>query len=105
MDVKIVTLSENTAGMNLRLLGEHGLSIYVETPEFRLLFDTGQTVSAAHNAQVLGIDLKGVPIALSHGHVDHTGGLTSVLGKTLALLRYSVILMSSRISTPGRTES
>ena len=41
MNVKIVTLSENTAGMNLRLLGEHGLSIYVKTPGFRLLFDTG----------------------------------------------------------------
>ena len=82
MDAKIVTLSENTAGMDLGLLGEHGLSIYVETPGFSLLFDTGQTVSAAHNAEVLGIDLKGVPIALSHGHVDHTGGLKSVLGKT-----------------------
>lgn len=82
MRTRIVTLSENTSGMVPGLLAEHGLSIYIEFGETKLLFDTGQSTSAAHNAGVLGIDLKGVPIALSHGHYDHTGGLENALKLT-----------------------
>jgi 7,8-dihydropterin-6-yl-methyl-4-(beta-D-ribofuranosyl)aminobenzene 5'-phosphate synthase len=79
---RIVTLSENPAAMIPGLLAEHGLSIYLEFGKTRLLFDTGQTVSAAHNAEILEIDLKGVPIALSHGHYDHAGGIEEVLKLT-----------------------
>jgi 7,8-dihydropterin-6-yl-methyl-4-(beta-D-ribofuranosyl)aminobenzene 5'-phosphate synthase len=79
MRARIVTLSENTCGMVPGLLAEHGLSIYIEFGETRLLFDTGQSITAAHNAGVMGIDLKGVPIALSHGHYDHSGGLEQIL--------------------------
>ena len=79
--LKITTLSENTAD-NLGLLAEWGLSILVETNEANVLLDTGQTVSVTHNAEALGIDLRKVDkIVLSHGHVDHTGGLANVLGK------------------------
>ncbi|MHC1631506.1 MAG: MBL fold metallo-hydrolase [Methanotrichaceae archaeon] len=80
--MKIVTLSENTANLTRGILGEHGFSVYVETADLKLIFDTGQTFTAVQNADVLGIDLKGLPIALSHGHYDHTGGLKSVLNKT-----------------------
>jgi 7,8-dihydropterin-6-yl-methyl-4-(beta-D-ribofuranosyl)aminobenzene 5'-phosphate synthase len=45
----------------------------------RLLFDTGQSITAAHNAAILDIDLKGIPITLSHGHYDHAGGLENIL--------------------------
>ncbi|MDD3022198.1 MAG: MBL fold metallo-hydrolase [Alphaproteobacteria bacterium] len=80
--MKLVTLSDNSVSLNRDLLGEHGFSIYLEINNFKLLFDTGQTFTAAHNAEVLKIDLKGVPVALSHGHYDHTGGLKNVLQKT-----------------------
>ncbi|HWQ19857.1 MAG TPA: MBL fold metallo-hydrolase [Methanotrichaceae archaeon] len=82
MKVRIVTLSENTASPVPRLLAEHGLSIYLEAEDYRLIFDTGQTMTATHNAGVLEIDLKGLPIAISHGHFDHTGGLCSILDLT-----------------------
>lgn len=82
MRVKLTTLSENTATPRRGILGEHGLSIYVEAGDTRLIFDTGQTTTAVHNAEVLGIDLLGAAIALSHGHYDHSGGLESVLEKT-----------------------
>jgi 7,8-dihydropterin-6-yl-methyl-4-(beta-D-ribofuranosyl)aminobenzene 5'-phosphate synthase len=82
MCTRIVTLSENTCGMAPGLLAEHGLSVYIEFGKTRLLFDTGQSISAAHNAVVLGIDLTDVPIALSHGHYDHSGGLEHVLRLT-----------------------
>jgi len=79
--IRITTLSENTATMN-RCLAEWGLSFFVETDEARILFDTGMSVSASHNADILGIDLKEVDkIILSHGHFDHTGGLRGVLSR------------------------
>ncbi|RQW80909.1 MAG: MBL fold metallo-hydrolase [Methanothrix sp.] len=82
MSIKLVTLSENTASMAPAILAEHGFSVYLETNGTRLIFDTGQSISAAHNAQTLGVDLFGLPIALSHGHFDHTGGLESILKLT-----------------------
>lgn len=79
MSIKLITLSENTASMTRDILAEHGFSVYLETNETRLIFDTGQSISAAHNAKTLGLDLSGLCIALSHGHYDHTGGLESIL--------------------------
>jgi len=80
--MRVVTLSENSAGLRREVLAEHGFSAYVEFGDFRLIFDAGQTTTCVHNAEVLGIDLVGVPIALSHGHYDHTGGLARLLEKT-----------------------
>lgn len=82
MRVRIVSLSENTSGMIPGLLAEHGLSVYLEAGGTRLLFDVGQSITAAHNAAILNIDLKGLHIALSHGHYDHTGGLEYILKLT-----------------------
>jgi len=80
--MRVVTLSENSAGLRREVLAEHGFSAYVEFGDFRLIFDAGQTTTCVHNAEVLGIDLVGVPIALSHGHYDHTAGLARLLEKT-----------------------
>jgi 7,8-dihydropterin-6-yl-methyl-4-(beta-D-ribofuranosyl)aminobenzene 5'-phosphate synthase len=82
MPIRITTLSDNTAAMRRGLLAEHGFSVYLDAEGTRLLFDTGQSISAAHNAKQLGIDLSAVPVALSHGHYDHTGGLAGILEKT-----------------------
>jgi len=77
--LRLVTLSENTAKW-LWVLGEWGWSMLVEADGFNLLFDTGLRVSATYNAAAMGVDLAKVDkIALSHGHVDHTGGLRDVL--------------------------
>jgi 7,8-dihydropterin-6-yl-methyl-4-(beta-D-ribofuranosyl)aminobenzene 5'-phosphate synthase len=81
MKLKITTLSENTAGRG-NFLGEWGLSILVETDSLSLLLDTGQSVSASYNADLLGVDLSRVSrLVLSHGHYDHTGGLPHLLRK------------------------
>ena len=81
MELRITTLSENTAGLG-NFLGEWGLSILVETDGLNILFDTGQNISASHNADILGIDLSKIDkIVLSHGHFDHTGGLRQILTK------------------------
>jgi len=78
MEVRITTLSENTA--NYGYLAEWGLSILVEVDGARILMDTGLSFSAVYNAQLMGIDLSTIDrIVLSHGHADHTGGLREVL--------------------------
>lgn len=77
--MRIVTLVEDTAGRD-GLGCEHGLSLYMETGEHRILFDMGQTELFAENAEKLGIDLEAVDFAVvSHGHYDHGGGLEHFL--------------------------
>ncbi len=81
MNFKITTLCENNVAQSgKRLIGEHGLSFFIEAGDSRILFDTGQNLALANNAEVLGIDLSRIDtVVLSHGHYDHSGGLKSLL--------------------------
>ena len=72
--MKVTVLVENTAPQDSALTPEHGLSLYIQYREHRILLDAGASQAFAHNAQALGIDLKQVDLAvLSHGHYDHVG--------------------------------
>lgn len=60
-------------------LGEPGVSYYIECDGKRILFDTGYSDVYIRNAEKMGIGLQGLDaIVLSHGHNDHTGGLTEL---------------------------
>ncbi len=77
--MKVWTLIENTT-TSPDLICEHGLSLYIEAGEHRILFDAGQTGAFADNAEKMGVDLSRVDICvLSHGHYDHGGGLKRFL--------------------------
>ena len=79
--MQLTVLSENTAGKNCR--AEHGLSYLIEADK-TILFDTGASDLFIQNAQKLNIDLNQVGIVvLSHGHYDHTDGLSFLKNKKL----------------------
>ena len=79
--MKITTLLENNAA-RADLTSAHGLSLYIETAEHKILFDMGPDEKFWDNAEKLGIDLAQVDIAfLSHAHSDHAGGAAYFLGR------------------------
>jgi 7,8-dihydropterin-6-yl-methyl-4-(beta-D-ribofuranosyl)aminobenzene 5'-phosphate synthase len=77
--LRLTVLCDNAVGI-IGGIGEHGYSIFIETSEGPYLFDTGSGIGIISNAKLLEKDLSSVQkIFLSHGHYDHTGGLSDVL--------------------------
>lgn len=78
-DLTVSILCEDQAKMGYKdkiFLAQHGLSVFIETDQ-RILFDTGSTDVFLHNAELLGVEVHSADwIVLSHGHWDHTDGLT-----------------------------
>ncbi|MBC3795775.1 MBL fold metallo-hydrolase [Acetobacterium tundrae] len=75
----IKTLVENTS-MDEDLGCEHGLSLYIETNNHKMLFDTGASDLILENARKMQVDLSKVDlVVISHGHCDHGGGLRAFM--------------------------
>lgn len=76
--MKVITLLENKSNTNLE--PKHGLCLYIETQKHKILFDLGPDDTFIKNAKLKGIDLSKVDtVIISHGHVDHGGGLKAFL--------------------------
>lgn len=108
----ITILVDNTASGNLT--SEHGLSFWIEYSKKQVLFDAGQTGMIVKNAKLLDINLADTDsIVLSHGHYDHTGGLSAVLDiapKAVVYLHPAALKpkfskKSNRIRTIGISDS
>jgi 7,8-dihydropterin-6-yl-methyl-4-(beta-D-ribofuranosyl)aminobenzene 5'-phosphate synthase len=73
--------SEDASGNRVSILAEHGFSAVVGLTAGgktrKALFDFGFSEQGAlRNARLLGVDLAGIEaMILSHGHMDHHGGL------------------------------
>ena len=96
---ELTILVDNRAGSGC--VEEHGFALWVDTGDTRVLLDTGQGHALAANAHTLDIDLGWTDaLVLSHGHYDHTGAVSQVLGAApqahvychpeVAELRYSI---------------
>lgn len=74
------------SGPRRNFLAEHGFSALIETEDAKILLDTGATgIAMEHNLGLLGYTMDDIDlIVLSHGHIDHTGGLGRVRGRIVA---------------------
>jgi len=92
-------------------LAQHGFSALVEVRKGsrvrRLLFDTGLTPDGcAENLRRLGRDPAGIEaIVCSHGHFDHTTGLSGLIGRLgradLPVLIHPEFWSRRRLAIPG----
>lgn len=81
-------VSDDRGTLWLSPLAEHGFSTHVAVRDGgrtrSMLFDFGCSAhGAAYNADLVGLDLGGVEaLALSHGHLDHVGGMAELVART-----------------------
>ncbi len=75
---RITVLVDNQAEAGLMVA--HGFALWIETAHRHILFDTGEGVACEKNSWTLGVDLTTTDtLVLSHGHNDHTGGVSRCL--------------------------
>ena len=79
-DITLTVLYDNTA-FDERLAPDWGFSCLVKVLDRTVLFDTGTNPQIlAQNATLLNVDWSTIDdIVISHHHLDHTGGLDTVL--------------------------
>ena len=83
--LSLTVLIDNTTLTDQDLMGESGLSFLIESDGRKCLFDTGLSGLFLANAEKMGIDLTDLDfLVLSHGHIDHTGGLPALARHLLA---------------------
>ncbi|WAI00121.1 MBL fold metallo-hydrolase [Methanogenium organophilum] len=80
MAMECTILADNTALTDRYLLSESGFSAYIRDGDVRVLFDTGFSGVFMDNARRMGIEPADTThVVFSHGHLDHTWGLQSLL--------------------------
>jgi len=76
----LTVLTDNNTLTDGYFTGEPGLSFLLRTAGKKILFDTGYSGVFMANAEKMGIDLRDLDVvALSHGHLDHTWGLATLI--------------------------
>ncbi len=68
-------------------MAEHGLSIFIEHDDKKLLLDSSGSSSVfKHNLKHLNIALKDIDAyVMSHGHWDHVGGLMDIISARIPI--------------------
>lgn len=86
--MKINILIENTIQNELvvdfkqQLAKEHGLSIFIEHNDKKILLDAGSSSAFIDNAKIMNINIAEADFCvLSHGHYDHSSGFGEYLNQ------------------------
>lgn len=78
--MELTVLVDNNTYIDRYFLAEPALSFFIEVDDKRILFDTGYSDAFIKNAEKMRIDLRELDyVVLSHGHIDHTWGLTHLI--------------------------
>lgn len=78
--LKITALLDNKPSEHKELISEHGLSLYVEYKDKKILFDFGAGDVILFNSDRLDIDLAEADyMVCSHAHYDHATGFKDLL--------------------------
>ncbi|MDY0385757.1 MAG: MBL fold metallo-hydrolase [Methanolobus sp.] len=78
--MNLTVLLDNNTIIDRYFLGEPAVSYLIEDNGTRILFDVGYSDAFLQNAYRMKIDLLDLDhIVLSHGHLDHTWGLDSIV--------------------------
>jgi len=105
--MKLTCLVDNAVRQSSRFWGEHGISFLIETPNGRVLFDTGSSGAVLiHNLALTGVQTAGLSaLVLSHSHPDHTGGLSDLFDRRTGLPLYAnpALLRSRFVQLDGQT--
>jgi len=79
LDTTIRIIVDNNTLIDRYFYGEPAFSLYIESNGLKLLFDTGYSGILLENSSKMSVNLLGLDyIVISHGHIDHTGGLEAL---------------------------
>jgi 7,8-dihydropterin-6-yl-methyl-4-(beta-D-ribofuranosyl)aminobenzene 5'-phosphate synthase len=78
--MKLTVLVDNNTIIDRYYLGEPGVSYLIECEERKYLFDVGYSDVFLRNASKMGMNILNLDgVVISHGHNDHTGGLSELV--------------------------
>jgi len=78
--LELTVLVDNNTSIDKYFKGEAGLSYYIKEGNTKILFDVGYSNIFISNSHKMDVNISDIDyLVLSHGHIDHTGGLDPLI--------------------------